>query len=131
MAHVKIEGRTGCLEDMLGQEPASALGLLGPSCSSEIEAFSASFRAPALLVLVLSVHMLCSPAVPSTTSACMQLWYNPALTPAPYPIPNPWENAVVDPDHSGPKPAVTVSIGSFHLTVSFIHLELPSRFQSY
>lgn len=92
MTHVKKGGKTGCLEDMLGQEPAST----DKACQSETEALSPYFRAPMPLVLVLFAHMLCSLTVPSATSACMQLLCNPALTPAPNLIPNPRENKVVD-----------------------------------
>lgn len=92
MAHIKKGGKTGCLEDMLGQESASA----DTACQSETEALSPSFRAHMPLVLSLFAHMLCSLTVPNTTSACMQLLCNPALTPAPNSIPNPRENEVVD-----------------------------------
>lgn len=75
---------------------------------SEIEASFPSFKVSQLLVLVLFAHILCHPTVPSTTPACTQLWYKPALTPAPYPIPNSREDAVVDPGRSGSKPAIMV-----------------------
>lgn len=80
------------------------------------------------LVFVLFARMLCPPPVPGARSACMQLWCNPALTPAPYSILNPQEDAMVDPGQSGPKPAVMVGMGSFSATV---YLEPLSRFQGY
>lgn len=93
MAHIKKGGKTEYLKDMLGQEPASA----DEACQPETEALFPSFRAHVPLVLVLFTHMLCSLTVLSATSACMQLFCNPALTPAPNSIPNPRENGVVDP----------------------------------
>lgn len=100
MVHIKKGCKTECLKDMFGQEPCSTRPPWTEP-AGQIEISCATFRASQPPVLVLFAYILCSPAFLSTRLDCIQIWYNPALTPPTYPILNSQRNAMVNPDQSG------------------------------